>query len=365
MRLDIFASRYNLVKAGQGSALIFVLLLVAAISTVAFSAGRVFVFEARVEGSLSDASAAYYAAEAGLEQALLGVRERNGSGDRDYRLCQKTSGLVTTDSSPIETCTAQDNFVKAGQANLAKLAPGAGDYEVRAYWHGPFVGRDVTDPNGGPPDGQITDDDLASPDYPSHEGSEFYLKQDQPYTLNVQNIFEGELELEFYFKWVKQGGGQGTPYPRVVELKVVPPGSVNPVGRCLIVESRSVKQGECPAESKRTDSSTTPPTPIWQSRSLINSAMSNLILAGPVVQPPPKIEQLTFTPFNGDIVFGFQPVEKTAARQPAGEVDLGRMTVESIGRVGKSQRKLQALLDRQTGTLLGTFNYSVLSKDAL
>jgi len=73
----------NLSNKNQGAALVITMIIVAVILAISLSFGRIMISEIKISDTVADGAVAYYAAEGGIEEGLLGYRK---NVDQNYQV---------------------------------------------------------------------------------------------------------------------------------------------------------------------------------------------------------------------------------------------------------------------------------------
>ena len=360
----------------NASALILTLVIVGLVASLAFFVGRSAVRETRISSSGSSSIAAYYAAEAGIEDGLARV-----AANRNIEVPTCSFGKTHANLATAVPCDSTDtlNFNKdLSIEDMAKAQPLAWPVRVRMARFGVNAALLNNDPNvtGGDADlnkvinplvnpadptkgvktpeaneyvydlkisskTEFSGKNSGSPDFnPIDPGDDTTNKTSRSgdiksfsYDLSGDNVPE---KLQIYWKCNSVAGCDGNKDRIIIEYILVPVGC-NPEQdpSCLI-------KHEEPLDKFSYDRKWDLPT--------FNSSTQSLYK----VNIKPVSSNVNFEGVNFSIVAkkGVNTLVKTKSNT---------VKIQSIGYFGGVKRRLEAEVDKTSGSLLGLFDYAVFS----
>lgn len=320
--------------------------LLAAIGSVAFGIGRLFLMEANLAGLYENSTIAYYAAESGIEEGMLRYRyDKNQQLPLTLPMSDNifnpgrinVNNLDWTDPS-----SAMWNDVAAFQpTNLTQHI-----YGLQMHYKGTMYGYDANN------SGTLQSSDLADSRYELQK--DYLLTRDSSIKLDVTNLAtvagtsDGDVRL-----FVRPlGGSCATGYSLTggdkpfMEAKVSGTIKVGPNDEVieqkvkLIYESlaglaaHTIKPTGIPSGVPRYDNLLT---------AIRNTTTSPIFTSGKV--------ELFLKPIGCDVVFGLAPMQANIT------IPQPYTTVKSTGYYGGVTRTLEAKIDRQAGTLYDLFDF--------
>lgn len=246
----------------KGSALLIAMIMVAAISAAAFGLGKLLLSDIRITSSLEDSTAAFYAAEAGIEHGLLKFR------------IDRTTEITTPISVNLGSGRTYTMTTVYRKVNPPAVTVGCGQT-------GPaFIPQDCS--------------------------LEFS-------TINPSN--GNPLSGNFSVSWV---------------WRSQPPD----INRGGLEWTRVLTTGDICSDC----------------RQLVAPSASSVVVS------TANTKAIRIKPVGGTL-------NSVSVRSTANEpVDSRVTTIEAVGTVGSAKRKLQALVDRDSGTIIGLFDFVVSSE---
>lgn len=306
---------------------------------MAFAAGQLFVSEARIAGTLEDTSTAYYAAESGIDKGISEFKQ-----NRNAQACKTPPINCTTNSNPTDPVP------------VSLTNPVSATFTQKMWYLEPYVG----DGTKAAPNNIFNEDDLNA-------GGGLILNNNGSRIFDVSKVVAANADIDLYFKYDQCFDGSGAPVNDcvpvnpVIEVKVVHGGPTAPavklidgilLGSPMTREALSTQNGKC--------SETPSNSRIFKCG---NPGSINLGILEEVVGTiyKPTATTLQIKVFGARLKYGIglKPTATSAL------IDQGETTIESVGQFGRVKRKLQARIDRNSGTLIGIFDFTLFSQQGI
>lgn len=297
----------------RGSALIIAFLLIAAVGSASLVIGRLFLVDQSVSQVYEDSIVAYYAAESGIEEALLRYRyDNNVQVPSNQRLVVRSNlaDSVASISNPTNAIP-----IEADQR-----------YDLKVSSYGNYFGED---PDG---DGVVN---LTDPnDY-------YKIPQDEAIKVDITNIVEERKDFNLYVK-LPSGTNKRMAF---IEVKIV--GKEVPGGNLKEYKKALIFQSGHDIVSGNSKTMTYVPT----NRNFALSSLKSIIVgASSLVEA-----ELSIKPLYSDIFVVLQP-------QTGSSIAQSHTLIKSTGYYGRNSRTLSAKIDRQNGTVYDLFDYVLYDK---
>ncbi len=337
----------------RGSAIIIAMLLISAVGTIAFSFSRDLFIEIANTNLYENGTVAYYTAESGIEDGLLRLRlDRNAevpfdltkdqvlaSDNRVIRSNLTENSVITTDLLSGSSQTQSDNLDSASQIY---------DLKINAK-------TDIVSPGHTANSTPLVD--LVNYDKTKDTAGNYLIKRDETKSFDLSNIFNTS-DVNFWF--------------RPLDSDVTLPAPFNEK-KCVLLEAKIVGQqisGAATAENKIVFYSNYPGcdyTKVFAQNNLSAQYLRQYAISGDgtvkiqniksIVWPTVLLAKsfLAIKPIGADIAYAIE------RKDPASnDLMYGPTTkIESVGYYGDVARKLEADVDRQTGTLYDLFDYVI------
>lgn len=311
-------------KHNQGSAIILALVIVSLVSVVAFSLSRVLVSEIKIETGLEDASGAYLTAEASLEDSLIEYRkDHNYQCSADYAPSATACNSAGTDPKKIPFKDGNGNMLntKAKQVALTALntAPSGNAVSSGIVWWN-AVSPSAKDSE------KVTQDDTIERDISG------LALDTSTFTPAVQNN-------------TNCGVPASAPYASLVQF-------------CWNWDNPATAKGMFIDIIDSNGNASPPCTTLGLGPAVTSIACS--------IPASPKT--LRFHPLGSGLA-----AKSTNTTCPVAycfntfgrPMDTGTTTIDALGQFGRSQRKLEVVLDRNRDALVGEFDFAVFSGSSL
>jgi hypothetical protein len=202
------------------------------------------------------------------------------------------------------------------------------------------LGRSVGDQTKASPTNIFNAADVAA----SQTGA-VRLNKDEAKLFDVSKVFNisGNGDLDLFFK----NPDSSNTFNMAIEVKLIHSGGI---------ETRIIDGWNCSCQP--TQDSIPAGMPDGNNVFTIPRLIQSII--GGTIISPANISQLELKIFGGDLLMGMQTRDNAVAL-----VDTGETTIESIGTFGQVKRKLQAKIDRTSGTLIGIFDFALFSQTGI
>lgn len=334
----------NFMQKSRGSAILIAVFLIAAVGSVAFGIGRLFMMESTIANVYESSTVAYYAAESGIEEGYL-----------RYRYDKNT--VVPNSTTTIMSRNGLDDMIQANfsQINYDNFNPVANlrYYFLTMGYKQKYYGVDL---NG---DTTLDINEVADPDYENHK--EAVIPYDESIKIDVTditpNVSVGGItggDAQFLFKVMLPTATYCQPgydaRNSFIEAKVTGiSGGKLIEQKVALTPYISTLSGVSYLKFNNSGVGTI------SSKSGILGAIRSTTTAANFDSNNDHIE-LYLKPVGCSIAFGIIPASYSA--MIAGPYSM----VKSIGMYGGITRTLEAKIDRQAGTVYDLFDYVLYKK---
>jgi len=333
----------------RGSAIIIAMLLISAVGTIAFSFSRALFVEIANANIYENGTIAYYAAESGIEEGMLRFRLN--------RNIQLPSGTRMGDNFAIRSDLTDSQIIskdlqRGTDRNIDEgIEPAAQIFDLRMTNRAEAINVTGKDSLGKSVPNLVDYKPSTDP------AGEYVIKRDESKKFDLSNIFLSS-DVNFYFK------------PLLSEITLKAPFNER---RCVLIEAKITGQD---LSSTKTDERKTifysnfpscDYSNVFDKKNLPGQYLRQYnISADGTVQIKniksilwPTVllssSSLSIKPIGSDIAFSIErknPFADDLLYSPA-------TTIESVGYYGDVVRKLEASIDRQSGTLYDLFDYVI------
>lgn len=336
-------------QKSRGSAILIAVFLIAAVGSVAFGIGRLFMMESAIANLYESSTVAYYAAESGIEEGFLRYRY-----DKNTIVPVKNGLNYVVSKNNLEDSTQTDQT----QVQFNSFNPVANlrYYFLSMDYKQPFYGADMDG------DDSVGPSDVSSASYPL----EYSVVRDEAIKIDVTDVKSND------FKFIT------TLYPPshtsvFFEAKLIgdTPLGLKELKIALAPDSIASDTGRFPSGSVLALSPATGFIETYYLDNLITKIRNTTSMSGfsPIFDSSPdKKVELYLKPIC--------QVDDTTLYSPDGcKVNIGLAlynsidvisgpysTVKSIGMYGGVTRTLEAKIDRQAGTVYDLFDYVLYKK---
>lgn len=285
-------------KKRLGSSLLLVLMMLTVVAPMAIAVGALTIIETRSSSRLADSTAAYYAAEAGIEESLLAFKN-------------KTLASVPTAKQNLTTyganCTSSDRCYTVGITNSVPEVGSVSRINEVGYTGNPT------------------------------------LKKDNSIEIDLGSMVTKPANIEFAFH--STTGTVARDLPALC-------GQANPPAYCryrievtyLLSEASSEGQRFTHGMLVRDDEN----IPILLSRDA--TTLSGTQVWG-------TVDKVRIKPTYGDISYAYRGVN--------GQVPAQTISIKSTGEYSQTKRTLEAKLDRNSGSVIGLFDFVIYAGNEL
>lgn len=319
----------------KGSALIIALLLMAAIGSVAFGIGRIFLLETSVVGIYENSTIAYYSAESGIEEGFLRYRYNRNA---EVPIPFKDGFVFRTD---IENRNVSNSGIELAGDPVTTMNRQIYDLDMRLYQD--YYGDDRSG------DGNLEAADLRDNSY----AGVYLIPYDESQKIDITNAISPSGDIDLLFR--RYGGlcqagfdGRGA----MVEVKIVGyiSGRLEEVKAIILTPDYSGANSSYSVKAVVDGGAITPV--VFSVKNLLSSVYTQ---TGAITNfDQDKSVVLNIKPLVCPVSIGINPT--IAGKQIASAFS----TVESRGYFGGVGRMLVARIDRQAGTLYDLFDYVIL-----
>ena len=320
----------------SGSALIIALLLMAAVGSVAFGIGRIFLLDTSIVGIYENSTIAYYSAEAGIEEGFLRYRyNRNAEIPAPF-----VDGFVFR--TDIENLSVSNAKIEVASDPVTTMNRQIYDLDMRLYQD--YYGDDR---NG---NGTLEATDLRDNSY----ASVYLIPYDESQKIDITSTVDSpsaDINLLFRrFNGFCQAGRDRR--KAMVEVKVVGyiSGRLEEVKAIILTPDYNGANSSYSVSAIKDDEAIAPV--VFSVTNLLSSiytqtgALTNFDQNKSVV--------LNIKPLVCSVTIGINPTLS------GNKITSAFSTVESRGYYGGVGRMLVARIDRQAGTLYDLFDYVIL-----
>lgn len=362
MRLLRYAR--NDIKA-KGSTLILAMLLITVVSVMAFGTGQVYVSEIRIVNTLEGATGARYAAESAIEE---GIREFRAN--RGFQRCE-TQGPNAQD----QDCTTSDAN-REGRDETIGLAT--------VNWKASYLDKIIGDSSG--------NNQIQIGDFPADfNQAQVKIKNNESRLFDMTRVVKkadgsslnGDIDL--YFKYYNCTGQGATDNDKCVNVSYGRSGNVGPGGPVmeirLILSTLNdpvvvelVDGVLCTADLAICSSPTLNALSkdnlyvkrVWNGLGFVSENafvirdIVNTIAGRRNIADITEIASMEIKVFGSDLAVALEAKPSDAAL-----IDTGITTIEALGSVGDSKRKLVAEIDRRHGTLIGVNDFTLYGEGGI
>lgn len=308
-------------KQARGSALIISFLLIAAVGGTALSIGRLFLMDQSTAQIYEDSIVAYYAAESGIEEAMLRYRYNKNVE------VPTESGIFNSDMVLRTNLTDADS--ENVYPNSALSTSGATDikYDLKVTSFGKIFGNDVNENN-------IVDTN----DY-------ITIQRDEAIKLDVSKTIGG---LKIYVKYV------------------------SPTNTAFFEAKLTGKVGDNLTEFKKALLFQDPSDAASRNMFPDSDDYVKFVKNGDLYSLDDlKTAIADSTLFDdGEVILSLKAINTTdqvkvalQATASGGQIPLPNTLVTSTGYYGRNSRTLKAKIDRQSGTVYDLFDYVIYDKN--
>lgn len=313
-------------KKARGSALIIAFLLVAAVGGSALLIGRLFLIDQSLMESYENAAVAYYAAESGLEEAMLRYRyDRNTDLPTNQSLVLRTN-LTQNDARNV---LATDNF------NLNSTDK---RYDLKMGYRSAFYGNDVNQ------DRLLSSLDLRDVKY--KDDKDYVIVRDEAIKLEMKDTLRlNDNDATFYVKPLALYSADKQ--------------------KAFIEAKLTGKRGGKLYEYKKALIFTTvdgrDPTVFPKTEDIFSMRIQDGIYSVNYLKKAIAGSDFLFNE-NEDLTLFLKPVNVSVAIGIVpnnSNIVLPYTTVKSTGYFGNSTRTLSLKIDRQSGTVYDLFDYVI------
>lgn len=362
----------------RGSAIIIAVFLIAAIGSLAFSFGRIFLIESRNAVINENGIYAYYAAESGIEEGFLRYRyDRNAEIPYGGAIASSKWKLGENKvfRSNLDRLTSDLGANEGGITGITSILPADTNnqvYDLRMGFIGtagqPIYGQNVDRDN------KFDKNDLLSPLYGTGKFSFLKIPQDEAYKIDLGELdptkdirimakYASPTVLEkslLYIKLTVDYDGDGL---NINEYKtIITPATVTDTCRVL---GRTTDLTVCANELLTTTAVGSEPNDIVWSRDNLLAAFSQFGKK-PIINSEAKVT-LSIKPLFYDAYIGLSTMDYAThlnrPNQTKSNVVSGPFTtISSTGYFSGMTRTLSADIDRQSGTLYDLFDYVIYQK---
>lgn len=318
----------------RGSAILIAIFLLAAVGSVAFGIGRLFLSESSLASLYENSTIAYYAAESGVEEGMLRYRY-----DKNSDLPPTGINRNDLDWNPDYPERAQanedDNYQPSDFSRHI--------YGMKVKYLGDYYGFETADV------GSVFNAlDLLRPDYASHK--EYYIKKDEAVKLDATSVSpdplnadgssaHGDIDLFVY-----SDSGCANPF---IEAKVT--------GSAPILGKMERKVSLISTGNTFTGPNISPTTITSGVKTYGNLLTTMRNSAGYPAFSTNKVE-LSLRTINCGAFIGIKPrISSDKIVQPF-------TSVKSTGYYGGITRTIEAKIDRQAGTVYDLFDYVIYDR---
>jgi hypothetical protein len=342
----------------RGSAIIIAMLMITAIGGIAFAIGRLLFIESVSASYYVNGSIAYYAAESGLEEGFLRYRyNRNAEvpfatwelGDDKVFRTDLTAN--TTDTAVLSGILSSESLASTSTMNQL--------YDLRMG----YIGTGGA-PWFGPPDKGTNGMDANDFPTPVDNSAPYYIKKDEAIKIDLTGLnLSNELKLDAKFYGLSVVPTEAQKCNALIEAKMT------------VVDSGVTKEYKSLISYNKTNCGTALITKLYsggvQSAQAGTSTMYYRVNRlqdiididnyGPLPSSSAKVT-LFLKPLYYDMAIGISTdclavggtcIDKTMI------VSGPSTKIESTGYYGGTTRKLEADIDRQSGTLYDLFDYVI------
>lgn len=329
----------------RGSAILIAVFLVAAVGSVAFGIGRMFLAESNLANIYESSTVAYYAAESGIEEGFL-----------RYRYKKNTElPLLTGEYDSSKVSTNNLDSVTQGNDTLTHFYGTVSDniryYTLSMNYKVNYYGQDTNVPTNGFNETDLQDQGIVYP-------KEYRVTKDEAIKIDLSDTATGGKDVDFYTRFTTDDGftfEKGTDF---IEAKLT---GETPFGM------KELKVALTPA--------TTLPSTLFPAGSYIqlsdpdgdgNYKLTNLVSiirsttslkdVSPIFNSGTTVE-LYLKPIGCSIRVGLVP-----GNTPSDKIAGPFSTVKSTGYYGGVTRTLEAKIDRQAGTVYDLFDFVLYKK---
>jgi len=346
----------------RGSAIIIAMLLISAIGGIAFAIGRLLFIESTSASYYANGSVAYYAAESGLEEGFLRYRY-NRNAEVPFKTWTLGEDKVFRNDLTANTTDSGSAFAGTSRGTLLSSATTMDQmYDLRMGYIGtngfPWFGPDDSSTNG-----------LDVSDFPisADTTKPYFVQKDDAIKIDLSGINFASvnkliLDAKFY-------GMSAVPTPAekcnaLIEAKMtVVDGTRTDEYKSLI----SYNKGTCgsSAVTKLYSGGVQPPVVGTSTLYFRVDRLQDIIQIdnyGPIPSSSAKVT-LFLKPLYYPAAFGISTLNCNSAvascNTEANVVSGPSTKIESTGYYGGTTRKLEANIDRQSGTLYDLFDYVI------
>jgi len=333
--------KINYKKKKKGAALLIAVLLTAMVGSAAIGVTAVSYRQVNIAETYNNGLVAYYAAESGIEQAML-----YNKYDKDKEIPELIAGNIYPSDVTSGLLRRPLNFYRYYQGGMSNTRANQDNegvsgsytltdreqvYDLQMFYKQAFVGDDLNH------DGTITSIDLR--DYTS--GSKYQIAKDNSSVFTINKSDDDGIHL--FWKWISTSCNGKS---RGLEVKVK-------IKENDTEYTEIFQDPTCPEIANAVNPDVAPGG-IANVYTIASSLQTKFNLSALTVTEM-KLKPIGNTANSGDgIYFGF--IEGTGEeRNSSGLVT----TINSTGYFAGASRQITANIDRQTGTILDIFNYVI------
>lgn len=167
----------------RASAILIAIFLVAAVGSVAFAIGRLFLLDASLAGIYENSTVAYYAAESGIEEGFLRYRYEKNT---EFPLVAGKFDITKANRSNLDTLS-----IVANGLIINPVTPGNQSiYDLNMQYRDKYYGNDV---NGY----GLNASDLQDEKY----GKEFRIPVDEDYKIDISDIVNDDDDINLFLSF--------------------------------------------------------------------------------------------------------------------------------------------------------------------